>query len=115
MDQILDVLQNNIIEIVTTITSTIISYIFIKLKAKYEDYTNHKIIQEVVNASVEYVEQYCKRTNSQKTSEQKFEMAKQKAVEWLTTKGIKVSDAELEILIESSVQKLNTKKTKENL
>ena len=109
MNQILDTLQNNLIEMIMTFTSALISYVFIRIKSKYEDYTNHKIIQEIVSASVEYVEQRCKAENCMMNSEQKFELAKKKALEWLSTKKIKVSDTELEVYIESSVRKLNSK------
>lgn len=51
-----------------------------------------------------YVEQVYK--NNMVTNEVKFAKAKEKAVEWLTSKGLKISDTELEILVESAVNGL---------
>ena len=39
-------------------------------------------------------------------NEDKLEIAKKKALEWLNSKGLKVSETELDILIESAVNEL---------
>jgi len=45
------------------------------------------------------------------SNEDKLSKAKEKALEWLNSKGLKISDTELDILIESAVNGL--KKTNE--
>ena len=61
-----------------------------------------KLIREIIAKTVQYVEQVGKSLGSQ----EKFELAKQKAVEWANSKGLQVSEVELEILIEAFVNEL---------
>lgn len=88
-----------------TIITGVISYVGVQLKKAYTKYTNTKTINEIIEATVLYVEQVSK--NKGATSSEKFDEAKEKAKEWLDNNDLKVSDTELEILIESAVKKLD--------
>ena len=88
-----------------TIITGVISYVGVQLKKAYTKYTNTKTINEIIEATVLYVEQVSK--NKGTTSSEKFDEAKEKAKEWLDNNDLKVSDTELEILIESAVKKLD--------
>lgn len=92
---------DNIMPIVVTLLTAILSYIGVKIKNIIEKFTNEKLKKEIVCSTVRYIEQIFK--NNLITSEEKYETCKNKALEWLNKKGLNVSDTELEILIESSV------------
>ena len=87
--------------LVTTLT-TILSYIGLRLRSLYEQYINTKEKEAVVRNTVRYIEQVF---GALKGAE-KLETAKITALDWLHEKGIEISDAELTILIESSVKAL---------
>lgn len=99
-------MEFNIWEILTpilaTTLTTILSYVGLKLKGLYEEYINTKEKQAVVKNTVKYVEQVF----SDLEGCEKLEKAKVTAIDWLNEKGIKISDAELTVLIESAVQAL---------
>ena len=61
-----------------------------------------------MESTVKYVEQITK--NVMVTNEDKLIKAKEKALEWLNSKGLKISDTELDILIESAVNGLKSTK-----
>ncbi len=73
----------------------------------YKNYINLKQKEEIVQATVKFVEQ----TSTNLNSREKFSKAKEKANSWFKEKGIKISDTELEILIESFVHEFNAKKS----
>lgn len=106
MDTILAGIQNNILEIINLILVGIFTYLGTRIKKLYEKYVNDKTKKEVVKATVEYVEQICSTLDVKKTSQEKFNQAKEKSIEWLNEKGIDISETELEILIESAVNAL---------
>lgn len=106
MDTILNAIQSNLLEIINVILVGIVTFIGTKIKKIYEEYINDKTKKEIVKATVEYVEQVS--STLEKTSEEKFNQAKTKAIEWLNEKGINISDTELEILIESAVNAFNS-------
>ena len=99
----LELLQNNLMQIVGTILLGIVSFLGAKIKTKYDGYVNTKIKKEIVNSTVRYVEQVFNTLHGQ----EKLNKAKEKAIEWLNEKGIKASETELEILIESVVNEFN--------
>jgi len=106
MDTILAGIQNNILEIINLILVGVFTYLGTRIKKLYEKYVNDKTKKEVVKATVEYVEQICSTLDVKKTSQEKFNQAKEKSIEWLNEKGIDISETELEILIESAVNAL---------
>lgn len=88
--------------ILATALTTILSYIGLRMKVVYEKYVNTKEKEAVVKNTVQYVEQVFGALNGA----EKLSKAKDTAICWLKEKGINISDAELTILIESSVKAL---------
>lgn len=74
-----------------------------KIKIAYEEKVNTQIKKEVVQATVEYVEQVYKALKG----DEKLEKAAEKASFILNDKGINITGAELRMLIESAVYGLN--------
>lgn len=64
---------------------------------------NSEQIRKIIADTVRYVEQIGKHLEA----EEKFELAKARAIEWAHTKGIPVSEIEIEILIESFVNEFH--------
>lgn len=102
-------MENYIMEILATIITAVASYIGVQIKKAYTRYVDTKNKKEIVKSTVEYVEQIYKGVMI--SNEDKLSKAKEKALEWLNSKGLKISDTELDILIESAVNGL--KKTNE--
>lgn len=100
----MEILHDNLIQILATIITAVASFIGVSIKKAYTKYVDTKTKKEIVNSTVEYIEQIYK--NVTVTNEEKLAKAKEKALEWLNTKGLKISDTELEILIESAVNGL---------
>ena len=103
MENILETIQPYILEIIVAILTGVASFIGMKIKKVYEDYVNTKTKKDVVDTTVKYVEQVYKDIHGA----EKLIKAKEKALEWLNEKGINISDTELEILIEASVNGFN--------
>ena len=102
-------MENYIMEILATIITAVASYIGVQIKKAYTRYVDTKNKKEIVKSTVEYVEQIYKGVMV--SNEDKLNKAKEKALEWLNSKGLKISDTELDILIESAVNGLkNTNK-----
>lgn len=95
-----ELIQPNVLEIIATILLGIVSFIGAKLKACYEK----KVTNEQVKSIVEDVVMYTEQKFKDLTSNEKFDKALSKASEWLGEKHIKVSETELEILIEAAVR-----------
>lgn len=105
----MEILQDNLIQILATIITAVASYIGVQIKKAYTKYVDTKTKKEIVKSTVEYVEQIYKGVMV--SNEDKLNKAKEKALEWLNSKGLKISDTELDILIESAVNGLkNTNK-----
>lgn len=102
-------MENYIMEILATIITAVASYIGVQIKKAYTRYVDTKNKKEIVKSTVEYVEQIYKGVMV--SNEDKLNKAKEKSLEWLNSKGLKISDTELDILIESAVNGL--KKTNE--
>ncbi|MCI9586260.1 MAG: hypothetical protein HFH45_06495 [Bacilli bacterium] len=100
----MDFLNDSIIEMILATITGITSFIGIKLKTLYEEKVSTETKKKIVADTVKYVEQITKDISI--TSENKKQKAKEKALEWLKEKKIKISDTELDILIESSVKNL---------
>lgn len=98
-----ELIQPYLLEILVAILTGVASFIGMKIKSIYEEHINTKTKQDVVTSTVKYVEQVYKDIHGA----EKLEKAKEKALEWLNEKGISISDTELEILIEASVNGFN--------
>lgn len=98
----MELIQNYIFEILATVITGIASFVGLTIKNAYTKYINTKTKKEIVKDTVNYVEQVYKDIHGA----EKLNKAKEKALEWLKQKGIKISETELEILIESAVNGL---------
>lgn len=105
----MELIQDNLIEILATIITAVASFIGMSIKKAYTKYVDTKTKKEIVDSTVKYIEQIYKGVMI--SNEDKLSNAKEKALEWLNSKGLKISDTELDILIESAVNGL--KKTNE--
>lgn len=101
----MELIQENLMQLLISVVVAVASWLGVQIKNAYVKYADTKTKKEIVKATVEYVEQISKSVSI--SSENKFNKAKEKALEWLSEKGIKISDTELEVLIESAVQALN--------
>lgn len=110
MQYVLQILLDNLPVILTTIITAITGYIGIKVKK----FINNKNKERIIEKTVGYVEQMNnnrKKNNEPSwTSDEKKEQCKIKAMEWLSVEGLSVADVELDILIESAVNKVYGKK-----
>ena len=90
-------------EIIMGIITAVVSFVGLKIKEAYTKYVDTKTKKEIVKSTVQYVEQIYKDAHG----EEKLEKAKEKALEWLNERKIKISNTELEVLIESTVNTFN--------
>ena len=97
--ELINALMPYIISALGTILTAVGALIGTKLGKYIDSQKESKLIREIISKTVQYVEQVGKTLGSQ----EKFELAKQKAVEWANSKGLQVSEVELEILIEAFV------------
>ena len=88
-----------LIPAVVTVVGAIASWVGVQLKRLYTEKVNTKEKQEVVESTVTYIQQVYWDLKG----EEKLEKAVETASDWLTSKGINVSDSELRVLIESAV------------
>lgn len=105
----MELIQDNLIQILATIITAVASFIGVSIKKAYTKYVDTKTKKEIVDLTVKYIEQIYKGVMI--SNDDKLSKAKEKALEWLNSKGLKISDTELDILIESAVNGL--KKTNE--
>lgn len=105
----MELIQDNLMQILATIITAVASFIGMSIKKAYTKYVDTKTKKEIVDSTVKYIEQIYKGVTI--SNEDKLSKAKEKALEWLNSKGLKISDTELDILIESAVNGL--KKTNE--
>ena len=88
-----------LIPAVVTVVGAIASWVGVQLKRLYTEKVNTKEKQDVVESTVTYIQQVYWDLKG----EEKLEKAVETASDWLTSKGINVSDSELRVLIESAV------------
>ena len=98
---------NQLIQILLPILATFLTglftYIGNRLKKVYEEKVNNETAKAVVEDTVKFVEQVYTDLNGK----EKLEKATQQASEVLQSKGIKITPAEINMLIESAVYGLN--------
>ena len=91
------------LEIVTTIVTAIAGYIAVVAKSLVQKYINDKTKKEVAKIVVSGIEQCYKALEGP----QKLEKALEAASSMLAEKGIKVTDVELRMLLESALSEFN--------
>ena len=103
MDKVIEVIQPAFISFLGTVVTCLFGYLGYKAKQTYTKYVDNQVKKDVVNSTVNYVEQVYKDIHG----EEKLQKAKEKVVEILTEQGISITDSDLEMLIESAVYGLN--------
>lgn len=99
MSDIVNVVFDNLIEILSMAVTSIIVFLGIKIKNIVENYIQDGKKRDIVEKTVMYVEQ----TSKSLTCDEKKKKAMEKSLEWLKENNFSISDTELEILIESAV------------
>lgn len=99
LQTIITSLLDYIPEILMTIITGIGTFVFAKIK----NVINTDTKKSVAKTTVKYVEQVYKDVHG----DEKLEIAKANALEILNEKGIKITDLELTVLIESALADLN--------
>lgn len=97
-NELINALMPYIISAAATVLAAVGAYIGSKIK----DQLDTKTKRDIVEATVKYVEQVGLALGS----EEKLALAKKKAIEWIQSKGLHVSEIELDILIEAFVNDL---------
>ena len=97
MDKVIEVIQPAFISFLGTVVTCLFGYLGYKAKQAYTKYVDNQVKKDVVNSTVNYVEQVYKDIHG----EEKLQKAKEKVVEILTEQGISITDSDLEMLIES--------------
>ena len=100
--ELINALMPYLLSALGTILTAVGAWLGSKLGRYIDAQRESKLIREIIAKTVQYVEQVGKTLGSA----EKFDLAKQKAVEWAQSKGLQVSEVELEILIEAFVNEL---------
>lgn len=98
------IINQVLIPVLATILTGVFSYIGMRIKSIYEEKVDTEVKKQIVNATVQYVEQ----VYSKLKGEEKLKKAIETASAWLNDKGIYVSEAELTILLEAAVNGFTT-------
>ena len=85
--------------IIYSILTAVASFVGLKIKSIYEKYIADKVKKEVVESTCKYVEQLYKELNGA----EKLQKAKESIVDLLNQKGLTITDLEMDVLIEATV------------
>ena len=99
----LDAIQSNVLEILVTLFTVIITYVATKLKKKFEEYINTDAKQKIVKMVVNATEQLYKNLDG----EQKLIKAKENIIALIKEKGLSITELEMDMMIEEVVNNFN--------
>lgn len=102
-NEILNQILQIVLPILATFLTGLFTYIGTRLKKVYEEKVNTETAKAVVEDAVRFVEQVYKDLHGK----EKLEKATAQVEEVLQSKGITISEAEINMLIESAVYGLN--------
>lgn len=88
----------------------IIGVVIVVLSNKLNKFINSKQNSETINNIIKHTVYYVEQVSKEIKGKEKLNAAKDKIIKLLNDKGIKLSDEEIEILIESAVKTMNDKK-----
>lgn len=88
--------------IILTALTAVLGWLGATIKKIYNEKVKNETIRNIISDCVNYVEQKSKNEEIKN----KYEMAKDKAINILNSKGIQVSEDEIDLLIESFVNGL---------
>lgn len=104
MNEILIQILNAITPVLITGITAFLTWLGVKIRFYFEEKAKNDTVRDIVKHTVSYVEQVFVTLKG----EEKLDKAKQIALTWLKDKNIKITSIELEILIESFVNGLNS-------
>ena len=104
-----ELIQSNILEIITTLLTGLVAYIATRLKSKYEEYVNTETKQKIVKTVVNAIEQLYKDLDGPTRKEK----AKENIILMLNEKGIVITELEMDMMIEAVVNGFNSGLKKE--
>ena len=102
-NEILNQFIQILLPILATFLTGVFTYIGNRLKKAYEEKVNNDTAKAVVEDAVKFVEQ----VYTDLKGKEKLELATNQVAEVLASKGIKITAAEINMLIESAVYGLN--------
>lgn len=102
MDMIKEVIMNYGVEMIMGIFTVIASTIGLKVKSLYMEHIDNEQKEKAVKTVVGAVEQLYKDLEGK----ERFDIAKENVMEILNSKGVKVTELEIDMLIESFVNSL---------
>lgn len=103
MEQIMEVVMPAVLQLAGTVLMVGAGILGYQVKKLYNNYIDTQTKKDVVETTVQYVEQICKDLHGQ----EKLDMAIDRASALLAEQGINVSATELETLIEAAVNGFN--------
>jgi len=106
MNEVLNAILPHIFQLVGILVGFAISFITLKIKNYLDNKMKNETIKVIINNTVKCVEQVYKDIHGK----EKLEKAKELVLKQLNNKGIKITNEEIEILIESAVNTMNNKK-----
>ena len=99
-------MKEMLMDLLPIVIAAIGTFIIGIIKAKYTEYVNTDTKKELAMLTVRYVEQVFKALHGK----DKLEKAKSAFVDMLNEKGIEVSEAEINMLLEAAVHQMNERK-----
>jgi hypothetical protein len=96
-------MKDIIMQIIPIVLATVGTFLIGLIKAKYSQYVNTDTKKEIAMLTVRYVEQVFTALHGK----DKLGKPKSTFVDMLNEKGIKVSEAEINMLLEAAVHKMN--------
>lgn len=99
LNELMTELQPVIINAAVVVLTTIASYVGMKIKNIYKEKVDTETKKKVVETTCRYINQLYNDLDGS----QKLEKAKENIVDQLNEKGISITDLELDVLIESTI------------
>lgn len=93
-------IMSAIMPYVITIVTAIFGYVAVAIKSKLSKKLDTDTKKEIVSETVKYVQQVYETLDGK----EKLRKALDTSIEWLNEKGIKITEAEATILIESAIK-----------
>lgn len=103
MEQIVETIMPAVLQLAGTVLMCVAGVVGYQIKKLYNKYVDNQTKYDIVNSTVEYVEQVYKDIHG----EEKLQKALDRASELLANAGITVTTTELETLIEAAVNGFN--------
>lgn len=97
MEEIFTFLINNGLQLLYLILTTLVSYLTIKIKGVYNKYVDDEMKKSVAEICVKA----CEQLYDGNSSTEKYQMAEENIKKILKSKNIKMSDLEIQMMIES--------------